>query len=377
MTNLLEIKEYLKYFYNKNEVYIQPAFRFLMALVCLVSVNVKLGYMTRLNNIAIVLIVSLLCSFLPFGFIMAFSALFVLLHLYALSMECAAVVFGLMLVMYLLYFRFCPKDTLAVLLTPLLFAWRIPYVMPLAMGLIAAPTSCVSVGCGVIIYYTVDYIAQNATVFNQAGSEAAASNFRYVIDGVMGNKNMLIMLVAFVITIILVYTLRRMSMDHSWTIAMVAGSLTDIVVILIGDLIYDTNVSVLGAIIGTILSVVIVMALKFFTFNVDYSRTEHVQFEDDEYYYYVKAIPKMTVTTPTKTVKKINTQKREPLYERDGSRGRETSRSREAVRDHELSREREMTRDREVRRRSVNRDAASRNAVEQLRRMRSMDDDEE
>lgn len=34
-----------------------------------------------------------------------------------------------------------------------------------------------------------------------------------------------------------------------------------------------------------------------------------MQFEDDEYYYYVKAVPKMTVAAPTNTVKKINTQR--------------------------------------------------------------------
>ena len=39
---------------------------------------------------------------------------------------------------------------------------------------------------------------------------------------------------------------------------------------------------------------------------VDYARSERLQFEDDEYYYYVKAIPKVAMTTPEKTVKKIN-----------------------------------------------------------------------
>lgn len=29
-----------------------------------------------------------------------------------------------------------------------------------------------------------------------------------------------------------------------------------------------------------------------------------MQFEDDEYYYYVKAVPKMTVAAPTNTVKR-------------------------------------------------------------------------
>lgn len=34
-----------------------------------------------------------------------------------------------------------------------------------------------------------------------------------------------------------------------------------------------------------------------------------VQFEDDEYYYYVKAVPKMAVAVPEKRVKRITTQR--------------------------------------------------------------------
>ena len=36
---------------------------------------------------------------------------------------------------------------------------------------------------------------------------------------------------------------------------------------------------------------------------MDYTRTEHVQFEDDDYYYYVKAVPKKTVAVREVTVK--------------------------------------------------------------------------
>ena len=31
---------------------------------------------------------------------------------------------------------------------------------------------------------------------------------------------------------------------------------------------------------------------NFFFFSVDYTCTEYVQFEDDDYYYYVKAVPR-------------------------------------------------------------------------------------
>lgn len=43
---------------------------------------------------------------------------------------------------------------------------------------------------------------------------------------------------------------------------------------------------------------------------MDYSRTEHTQFEDDEYYYYVKAVPKINVVAPEMNVKRINAQRK-------------------------------------------------------------------
>ena len=55
---------------------------------------------------------------------------------------------------------------------------------------------------------------------------------------------------------------------------------------------------------------VIAMAVEFFVFSVDYSRTEYAQFEDDEYYYYVKAVPKMSIAVSDKQVKRINTRRR-------------------------------------------------------------------
>jgi hypothetical protein len=58
-------------------------------------------------------------------------------------------------------------------------------------------------------------------------------------------------------------------------------------------------------------------------FTVDYSRVEHVQFEDDDYYYYVKAIPKITVTTPEVSVKRINARRsRHPKMETRSAGGR-------------------------------------------------------
>ncbi len=333
MTRLLEIREKVKLIYNRNEVFIIPIAKFLLAFMSLTIINGRIGYMSSIDKLPIVLIASLFCSFLPLGFVIFFAAVFSLLHMYALSMEVALVALCLYLIMFLLFFRFSPGDSLVVILTPLLFVLKIPYIMPIAMGLLGTPASVVSVAFGVVIYYFMDHVIASSTAISSMDADEALAKLRLIIDGILDNREMIVIIAAFAVTVIAVYLIRRMSVDHAWTIAMVAGAIINLVLLLIGDLVFDTNMSVAGAIFGTLLALVVAKILEFFRFCVDYSRTEKVQFEDDEYYYYVKAVPKMTVAAQTKTVKKINTQSRyaqskaNPSGKSSSSSGRSSSAS--------------------------------------------------
>jgi hypothetical protein len=306
MTHLLVIRQYIKSFIARYEVYLQPLGKFLMAFVVLIMINSQMGYMTRLSNMAIVLVVALMCSFMPQGFTVIIAAVFVVAHFYAISLECAVVVLAVFLLMFLLYYRFAPKDSLVVLLVPMCFYLKLPYVIPLALGLLSNPLSIISAACGVIAYYTIAYVNDNVVTLASMSAEDMAVRFRYIIDGIMNNRAMLVMLAAFSVTIFVVYLVRRMPIEHCWIIAAVTGSLVNIIVLLLGDLLWDITVSVGGAILGTAVSLGIVKVIEFFVFHVDYNRAENVQFEDDEYYYYVKAIPKITVAAPSPTVKKIH-----------------------------------------------------------------------
>lgn len=305
MTNLLAFREQLKKFYSKYELYITPLCKFLLALVSLLVINSRIGYMSTLKNAAVVLILALLCSFLPINLTIVIAAAVTLAHLYAFSVECAIVALAVFLLLFILYFRFSPKDTLAVLLTPICFVLKIPYVMPIAVGLIGTPASSVAVASGVIVYYMLAGMNESASVLNTFDADGMVDKFRYCIDTLMGNRAMMVAIVAFAATVLVVWFIRRLSIDHAWTIAMITGALLNILILLFGDLMYSTDISIIGLILGSIVSVLLVKVLQFFVFNVDYSRTEMVQFEDDEYYYYVKAVPKNTVATPEKRVKTI------------------------------------------------------------------------
>ena len=297
MTNLLVFREQLKKFYSKYELYITPLCKFLLALVSLLVINSRIGYMSTLKNAAVVLILALLCSFLPINLTIVIAAAVTLAHLYAFSVECAIVALAVFLLLFILYFRFSPKD--------ICFVLKIPYVMPIAVGLIGTPASSVAVASGVIVYYMLAGMNESASVLNTFDADGMVDKFRYCIDTLMGNRAMMVAIVAFAATVLVVWFIRRLSIDHAWTIAMITGALLNILILLFGDLMYSTDISIIGLILGSIVSVLLVKVLQFFVFNVDYSRTEMVQFEDDEYYYYVKAVPKNTVATPEKRVKTI------------------------------------------------------------------------
>ena len=310
MTELLLAKETFKTFIGRHEVYLKPLGKFLLALAALLMINASTGYMEKLGNMSLVVIVALMCSFMPTNFTVLCGAAFITAHFYALSMECALVALILFLILALVYFRFSPRDSLIVLLLPMCFALKVPYVVSLCAGLLATPVSAAAVVCGVVVHYMVSYVTGNVSGLKALEAEDMSGRFRYVVDGFLKNKTMAVVALAFAMTVIVVYLVRRLSIDHSWTIAIVVGTITQMVILLMGALVMDADVSMAGIIAGSIVSAGIALVVKFMMFQMDYSRAENVQFEDDEYYYYVKAVPKVILSKPEKTVKKINTQRK-------------------------------------------------------------------
>lgn len=309
MNTLLVMKQQIMRFYTRFEAFIAPLLKFLAMLIALIMINSHIGFMTKLKNPAIVLILSLLCSFMPPNVIVILAGLVIVAHVYALSLECAVVVLFVMIIMYALYFRFTPRDAIAVLLTPVAFALKIPYIMPLSMGFVGNPLSCISVGCGTVIYYILDYIDehQDALATDSSGgldAESALSGFKTIIDGLLKNDTMVAMVITFSVIIVVVYLIRRLKINYSWQIALGVGVVVGFVTLIVSNTVLDADASIGGAFLGMLVSILLCIVLQFFVFNVDYSRAEYVQFEDDDYYYYVKAVPKITLEAPNVRVRR-------------------------------------------------------------------------
>ena len=309
MTSLLLWKEHLKSFYNRYSYAVQPVIRFLFALCTFLSLNANIGYMNKLKNPLVVILVCLVSALLPYGAIVFLAGCLLVAHVYAVSLEMALITLVLILTVAILYYGFKPGDSYLIVLTPLAFLFKIPYAVPLLVGLGGSLASVIPVGCGVFLYYLIMYVKQNAGVLTNDAAVDIVQKYSQILKSVIFNQTMMVMIATCAVGIIIVYLIRRLSMDYSWIVAIAAGSVAELLVIFVGDFVFGVTVAVGQLILGILLSAVIAVVYNFFIITVDYTRTEYVQFEHDDYYYYVKAVPKMTVSTPDVKVQKINARK--------------------------------------------------------------------
>lgn len=309
MMPLLVFREQVKNFYHRYNLYINPVVKFIFAFIAFKAINAEIGYDARLESLPVVLGLSLLSAFTPSAIMVLLAALVAVLHIYFVSPLISIIVIILFLIIYFLFARFTPKLGYVILAIPILYFLKIPYTIPILLGVISAPIAIIPTSCGVIIYYVMQVIKTAITMQNNTSVEDILQLYTGVIDNLIGNKQMIMSIVIFALILMVVYYVRKMKFDYAFEISIAAGALTSILGFLVSDLILDMSEQILAMILGTIASAGIVLLIQFFQLTLDYSGVEYVQFEDDVYYYYVKAVPKITVTTPQMRVKHINVKK--------------------------------------------------------------------
>lgn len=305
MTTFLEVKQKIKSFYGRYEIYIVPILKFILALISFVWINSTLGFTAALTNPFVVLILALLCSILPVNLILYLSFVLVIGHCYSVGIEVAAFALVLVLFLLILFLRFSSKMNVVMIFTPLAMGIHIPALLPIGSGLMSNPLAAIPAGCGVIFYYFVELVQEQATVLQNQDTEML-QKIKLLSDGLIRNQEMWITVVAFVAVILIVYGIRTRFFDYAWRASIVAGGVTYIFLMLMGSLLLNVQNSILELAIFTVVAILIGILLELFVFGGDYTRTERLEYEDDEYYYYVKAVPKATVATSERNIKKIN-----------------------------------------------------------------------
>lgn len=302
MSILLEIRDYIQKFYQKYAAVLNVILRFLAAFITFFATNRVIGFNPYLDHTYTELVFAAVSVVFPAQILLFFEAVFITLHILYVSHYLAFVTAIFFAILYFVYVRFIPKDGYVILSMPVLSSFGAPYILPILLGIIADPIAIIPESIGVIVYHYL----QNVISVVSTSTEDSINLYHLVLKQTFKDKELYIILIVFSIVTIFVYFIRNSKIDYSFEIAIISGGFLNTILLLFMNFFMDININVFRFFITMILSVVFVWLVQLFRLSLNYAGVENLQFEDDEYYYYVKAIPKVAVTTPEKTVKKIN-----------------------------------------------------------------------
>ncbi|MDD6435216.1 MAG: hypothetical protein PUF77_02355 [Clostridiales bacterium] len=305
MRTLLEVRERLRQLYGNYSLFINKAIQLILAFAAFYGISNTIGYFSIISNPVILAGMSLICMLLPVNITVFVAGILMIANLYKLSLVIMGVTAAFLVIMYAFYLSVSPRYAVVLLLVPILFGLKIPYALPLVLGLSCTPLVVFASACGVFVYYLIGAIVTYAGTFGKNPDESMLESVKNFVLAVIKNKEMYITIIIFSVVIILVYAIRRLSVDYAWLIAIGVGLVINFAGFAIGGAVMNVDINYGMLILGSALSLIIAVILNFFVFMVDYSRTKRVQYEDDEYYYYVKAVPKVSVSMEDKQVKKF------------------------------------------------------------------------
>lgn len=309
MYYLLELREKMKKVYASYNVYIRPTVKFLLALLSFILLNASIGYMSKLNNPFLSILLSVLCAFLPGQLMILVLSLFMMAHLYAISAELAVIALCVLVVMYLLYLRFAPRMGYIIIITVMMCGLKLYAAVPIIIGIGLGAASIVPVSFGMLVYVIVKTASEYEAALTNSSVTDTVQHISYLAESFVNDRAFIVMVLAAVVTIIVIACIKKMTIDNAWTYALIAGAVVEFLIYIVGILALHAKFGIVSLILGLIIGIVGGYVCKVLLFSVDYKRTEYVQFEDDEYYYYVKAVPKVTVVNEDVRVKQINGKK--------------------------------------------------------------------
>ena len=328
MNLLSTIKNKLDEYYVKHPLLTGYIVRFALSIVVLFLLRANIGFNDILTNVVFVIVYSLVCCFIPAKLMTLALVAYAIVQLFSLSVGIGVVSCLLFVIMYLVDFRFDEKTGYAIVLIPLLCMVRMPFLIPVVLAVTAPLGSLVSVILGFVAYYYLHYIQINTAVFLGASENSEISKMSMVLQGLFSYREMWYMLGCVLLAFVATYYLKKININRSSQVAVAIGSGIYLIMILLCNLVFDSmNYNkLIWYVASTVLTIIVGMIIADLVLPLDYSRTVLLEFEDEEYKYYVRAVPKAVVTKKSVKIKRIYSRKRT-----DGNRKQGNSANKESA----------------------------------------------
>lgn len=306
MAQLVSIRENIIRFYQKYGLIVKAVIKFVLSFATLYFLAQMFDFGSKANSPALFALLSLIQAFLPTVFLYFSGSLLIMLNLWQLSPDILAGFAMLFLVGCLTLVRVDRKSAWIAMVVPVLFFLKLEYIAPVLLGITVGLWAVVPASMGILIFFLSGYTESVSTLLTTTEAAGPAAGLQRIANLIMIDKYLLVIFVAYCTVIFISALLNRLFYERAWLFAIIVGNAVLAVIMLCGRYIFDLDYEVWRVFLEVILSVGICMVYWFFKGIGDASRTERTVFEDDEYIYYVKAVPKLKIAQKDHNVRDIH-----------------------------------------------------------------------
>ena len=115
-----------------------------------------------------------------------------------------------------------------------------------------------------------------------------------LMEGVLSSEAWVLTAIVLTAGFLIVYVLRIIPASYMAPVSVLAGLTALIMLYGIKGLVYPGGFDMPGMAADLAVGLLLAGFVLVFRFSLDYRRTESLRFEDDDYMYYVRAVPKMS-----------------------------------------------------------------------------------
>lgn len=317
MQRIFSLRENINTFIDRRNQVLRILLKFFLMLITIGSLGRIFGASDVLAGKHIALIAAIACAFIPFAYSYLLFILFCLFYLSIYSVDVILLFLIAVLTFYGVYSRNFSKYGYLALVTFILLPTPLSGIVPLYVGINCGLLAIPPMLAGIVIYYFLTSISGALKMWEIAAT--GTQLYQCVLDTMVENRELIICLVVMSVTAVLAGQISRMRITYSWYASIPIAAIVNAVLYLYGCFFFELSSNISDVIVTMILSVLVMMLLQFFRGVIDYSRIEDLQFEDDEYFYYVRAVPKVKVVEEKVQVQTIAKQqnRRRPFRDRN------------------------------------------------------------
>ena len=298
MKFLTQLKNRIDEYYVKHPIITGYVVRFGLSFLALILLSANIGFNEILSNFIFLIIFALICAFIPIKLMTLALVAYTILQLFSLSTGIGVLSCLLFVVLYLVYFRFDERTGYALLMIPLLCMIRLPFLVPVVLAVAAPLGSIVSVILGLLTYYYLHYIQIYTAVFMGMADNSEITKMSMALQGLFTYREMWYTMGCVLLAFLATYYLKKINMNRSGHMAVAIGTGAWLILTLLCNLLGDTmNYNkLIWYVGGAAVTIILGMVISDLVLPLDYRRTELLEFEDEEFKYFVRAVPKAMVT---------------------------------------------------------------------------------